>query len=90
MSIDPSQLKQQADEKMSREKQIAEAKKRRSISLAALLSPEARERLDRLALVYPDKAEAVSDLIVERAENGFMAQRVTEEQLKRMLDEVRP
>jgi DNA-binding TFAR19-related protein (PDSD5 family) len=89
MSIDPSQLKAQAEEQMTQEKQLAEAKKRRNIALTGLLTPEARERLDRLALVYPHKADAVTDLILQRADSGFVSQRVNEDQLKRMLDEVR-
>ncbi len=53
-----------------------------------MLTPEARERLDRLAIVNKARAEAVGDHIVSLAENGFIAQRVTDEQMKRYMDEI--
>lgn len=53
-----------------------------------MLTPEARERLDRLALVNAAKAEAVGDMIVAHCENGLVSQRITDAQMKDYLDQV--
>lgn len=65
-----------------------EQEKKRRLNLYAMLTPPARERLDRLALVNKAKADAVGDHIVALAEEGFIAARVTDEQMKGYLDEV--
>lgn len=51
-----------------------------------MLSPEARERLDRLAIVNPEKAAAVGDLIVKHGEEGFITHRVTDDQMKEFME----
>lgn len=56
--------------------------------LTSLLTPDARERLDRIKMVNYDKYEAVSELICQEADEGFIAQRVTEEQLKAYVEQV--
>lgn len=56
--------------------------------LTSLLTPDARERLDRIKMVNADKYEAVAELICREADEGFIAQRVTEEQLKSYVETV--
>ena len=51
-----------------------------------MLTPEARERLDRLALVNAEKAQQVGDMIVKHCEEGFVSHRVTDEQMKEFME----
>lgn len=60
--------------------------KRHRLNLVAMLMPEARERLDRLALVNPEKAQAVGDLIVAHCEEGYVSQRVTDDQMVEFME----
>ena len=65
----------------------AEDKKRR-LFLTSLLTPEARERLDRIKMVNYDKYVQVSELICLEADEGYINQRVTEDQLKTYVEQV--
>lgn len=71
------------------EKKQQEAEAKRRMMLNSLMTPEARERLDRIAIVNQSKARAVGDAILSRASQGLVASKIDENQLKRMLDEVR-
>ena len=62
------------------------AEQRHRLNLVAMLTPEARERLDRLAIVNPAKADAVGDLIVKHCEEGFVSHRVTDDEMKEFMD----
>lgn len=43
---------------------------------AQVLLPAARERLARIALVKPDKARGVEDLVLQAAQRGQIVERV--------------
>eukprot|EP00461_Guttulinopsis_vulgaris_P003253 UN03254 len=86
MSIDPNDAKKLIDQHKQQEDKKKAEEKRHRLNLVAMLTPEARERLDRLALVNPEKASAVGDLIVAHASEGFISQRVTDDQMKEFMD----
>jgi hypothetical protein len=44
--------------------------------------------VSRIALVKPDKASAVTDLILATAQRGGMTERITEHRLKQMIESV--
>ncbi|KAJ7959264.1 DNA-binding protein [Quillaja saponaria] len=46
------------------------------MKLSQLLSSEARERLARIALVKPEKARGVEDVIIRAAQMGQIAEKV--------------
>ncbi|AXA49371.1 programmed cell death protein 5 [Malassezia restricta] len=56
--------------------------------LSQILDSEARERLSRIALVKPQKADAISDILLRMAQSGQVRQRVTEDQLILLLDQL--
>jgi len=56
--------------------------------LASLLTPEAKERLSRIALVKPDKADEVTDMILSMAQRGAISEKVSETRLKQMIENV--
>ncbi|EEC79640.1 hypothetical protein OsI_20860 [Oryza sativa Indica Group] len=58
-----------------------EAEERRQMMLAQILSSEARERLSRIALVKPDKARGVEDVLLRAAQSGGISEKVSEESL---------
>ncbi|CAI5519837.1 unnamed protein product, partial [Closterium sp. Naga37s-1] len=65
-----------------------EAEERRQMMLAQLMDSSARERLARIALVKPEKARAVEDLIIRGAQTGQLAERVTESRLITLLEQI--
>ncbi len=58
--------------------------------LRAILEPEARERLARVKLAYPDVAEAVENQLVYLAQSGRITTKITDEMLKEILKRAMP
>mmetsp|Transcript_10503 Transcript_10503/g.14376 ORF Transcript_10503/g.14376 Transcript_10503/m.14376 type:complete len:126 (-) Transcript_10503:41-418(-) len=76
------------------EAQQREAEKKRQIEearqhiLSQILTAEARERLSRIALVKPENARAVEDLLIRAGQSGQLTQRVDEPKLIQMLEQL--
>ncbi|GAA5998304.1 Sdd2p [Rhodotorula paludigena] len=68
--------------------QAAQEDERRRTVMSQILSPEARERLSRIALVKPDRARAIEQLLMRMAQSGQLRGRVSEDQLIDVLDQV--
>ncbi|GAA5960508.1 hypothetical protein JCM3765_003659 [Sporobolomyces pararoseus] len=68
-------------------KMAAEEEQRRTI-MRQILSTEARERLSRIALVKPERARAIEQLLMRMAQSGQLRGRVSEDQLIDVLDQV--
>lgn len=79
----PNPEQQSAQEDAKRE-----AEERRQMMLSQILSAEARERLARIALVKPEKAKGVEDVILRAAQMGQIAEKVTEERLITLLEQI--
>lgn len=56
--------------------------------LSSIMNSEARERLNRVAIVKPDNARAVEEHLIKMARAGKIKSQVTEDDVIRMLDEV--
>lgn len=56
--------------------------------LSQILDPSARDRLRRIALVKPDRASAVEQLIMRMAKSGQIRQRISEDELVGLLREI--
>ncbi|XP_020092499.1 DNA-binding protein DDB_G0278111 isoform X2 [Ananas comosus] len=65
-----------------------EAEERRQMMLSQILSAEARERLARIALVKPDKARGVEDVLLRAAQTGQISEKVSEERLISLLEQI--
>ncbi|KAI0522846.1 hypothetical protein KFK09_005231 [Dendrobium nobile] len=65
-----------------------EAEERRQLMLSQILSVQARERLARIALVKPDKARGVEDVILRAAQTGQITEKVSEERLISILEQI--
>ncbi|KPV76470.1 uncharacterized protein RHOBADRAFT_64759 [Rhodotorula graminis WP1] len=68
--------------------QAAQEDERRRAAMSQILSSEARERLSRIALVKPDRARAIEQLLMRMAQSGQLRGRVSEDQLIDVLDQV--
>lgn len=56
--------------------------------LAACMTPDARERLSRIAIVKPEKARGVENMILGAAQRGALGTKVTEERLVELLEQI--
>lgn len=64
------------------------AEDRRQAMLVQILTAGARERLSRIALVKPEKARNVENMILAAAQRGALQEKVTEERLVSMLEQI--
>ncbi|KUI73179.1 hypothetical protein VM1G_08862 [Cytospora mali] len=69
------------------QKRAQEAEARQSI-LSQILHPEAADRLGRIRMVKEDRATDIENRLIMLAQTGQLRQKVTEEQLKELLNAV--
>eukprot|EP00246_Nothoceros_aenigmaticus_P006219 TRINITY_DN19009_c0_g1_i1.p1 TRINITY_DN19009_c0_g1~~TRINITY_DN19009_c0_g1_i1.p1 ORF type:complete len:107 (-),score=17.88 TRINITY_DN19009_c0_g1_i1:323-643(-) len=81
----PPQTREQQE---ALDEQKREAEERRQFMLSRILTPEARERLARIALVKPEKARGVEDFILRSAQMGQTTEKVSEDRLKSLLEQI--
>jgi programmed cell death protein 5 len=79
---------QQAQADHHAQNQAVEAQRQQV--LRSILTPEARERLGRLKVAYPDIAGSVEDQLLSLYSTGRLRQQVDDETLKRILEQVVP
>ncbi|KAL4388478.1 hypothetical protein GQ457_09G003530 [Hibiscus cannabinus] len=79
---------QNPDQQKAQEEAKREADERRQMMLSQILSSEARERLARIALVKPDKARGVEDVLLRAAQTGQIVEKVSEERLISILEQI--
>ncbi|KAL8108266.1 uncharacterized protein LOC141671968 [Apium graveolens] len=65
-----------------------EADERRQMMLSQIVSSEARERIARIALVKPEKARGVEDVILRAAQMGQIVEKISEERLISLLEQI--
>lgn len=85
-----AEIQQQQDisEQASRQAEVVEAQ--RQHILRGILSPEARERLGRLKIAYPDVAVQVEDRIIMLVQSGRLNSMIDDATLKEILSRVAP
>ncbi|XP_065878235.1 uncharacterized protein [Euphorbia lathyris] len=79
---------QNPEQQNAKEEAKREAEERRQMMLSQILSPEARERLSRIALVKPEKARSVEDVVLRAAQMGQIVEKVSEEKLISLLEQI--
>ncbi len=82
------QMAQQQDEAMKEENQRREAQKK--AILRQVLTAEAKERLGRLKLGYPDLANSIENQLIMLHQSGRLPGQVDDATLKRLLEQVQP
>ena len=73
-----------------RGQQVAQAKAQRDMVLRQILTPEARERLGRIELAYPDLAESIENQLIALAESGRVQRAIDDETLREILTRIIP
>ncbi|KAL4627463.1 hypothetical protein ACB092_05G167400 [Castanea dentata] len=79
---------QNSEQQNAQEEAKREAEERRQIMLSQILSAEARERIARIALVKPEKARGVEDVLLNAAQRGQIVEKVSEERLISLLEQI--
>ncbi|CAM9560928.1 unnamed protein product [Discosporangium mesarthrocarpum] len=75
-------------EQAQRQAQQQEEEERRRSILDQIMTPEARMRLNNIAMVKAEKARGVEDMLIKAATSGQLGAKVTEDQLIQMLEQV--
>ncbi|KAF5738301.1 Programmed cell death protein 5 [Tripterygium wilfordii] len=83
-----NQLAENSEQQSAQDDAKREAEERRQMMLSQILSAEARERLARIALVKPEKARGVEDVIFRAAQMGQIVEKVSEERLISLLEQI--
>ena len=73
-----------------RAQQAAQAKAQRDLVLRQILTPEARERLGRIELAYPDLTESIETQLVTLAESGRLQRAIDDPTLREILTRIIP
>ncbi|MFS7905484.1 putative PDCD5-like superfamily protein [Helianthus anomalus] len=79
---------QTPEQPKAQEEAKSEADERRQMMLSQILSSQARERLSSIALVKPEKARGVEDVILRAAQMGQIVGKVSEEKLISLLEQI--
>jgi len=82
------QLQQQQQEAYLEQAKAVEQQKQ--TILRQILDPEAKSRLARLKLGYPDVAHSVEEQLILLAQSGRLKKIITDEDLKMILGKVQP
>ncbi|MES1916099.1 MAG: hypothetical protein MHM6MM_007948 [Cercozoa sp. M6MM] len=80
----PEEERRKAEEQA---RQQEEMRTRRTEMLRSILAPEAYARLQRVAIVKPEKARAVEEMLINMAQSGRLRDRVSEAELVRFLSQ---
>ena len=73
-----------------RAQQTAQLRAQRDLILRQILTPEARERLGRIELAYPDLAESIENQLVSLAESGRVQRAIDDPTLREILTRIIP
>ncbi|MDI9632717.1 MAG: DNA-binding protein [Methanolinea sp.] len=88
-----AQLQQQAYEQQLLQEEAERQRQLESqihLILLQILEPEARERLNTIKLTRPEFARAVEQQLVLLAKSGRITKKITDEQLKALLQQIQP
>lgn len=75
---------------VARQEQAVQAKAQRDLILRQILTPEARERLGRIELAYPDLAESIENQLIALAESGRVQRAIDDATLREILTRIIP
>ncbi len=80
-----AELQQRLQEEGIAEEQAMQVDAQKRQILMGILTPEARNRLANIKLARPEFAAQVENLLIQAAQSGNLAQKITDQQLKEIL-----
>jgi len=84
------EIQQQAQQQAVAEAQARQVAAQRQSVLRQILTPEARERLGRIELAYPEVAESVESQLITLAQSGRVQSQIDDRTLQDILRRVVP
>ncbi len=81
-------MREQAAREHASEEQQAEIEAQKEAILRQILTPEARSRLTNIKMVKPQLAEQIEMQLIQLAGSGRLKGRITDEQLKSLLQQL--
>jgi programmed cell death protein 5 len=81
-------MRDQGLDAQAQEQAAAEAQAQKEALLRQILTPEARSRLSNIRMVRPQLAEQIEMQLIQLAGSGRLKARVTDEQLKTLLQQL--
>ena len=84
------EIQQEAQSRVVQEAQARQVEAQRQAILRQILTPEARERLGRIELAYPEIAASVEDQLIALAQAGRVQQAIDDHTLQEILRRVVP
>ncbi len=84
------ELQQEVQSRAVQEAQARQVDAQRQVLLRQILTPEARERLGRIELAYPEIAQSVGDQLIALAQAGRVQQAIDDRTLQEILRRVVP
>ena len=85
-----AELAQQQQQQAAHQEAAQAQEAQRQTLMRAILTPEARERLGRLKVAYPDIAASVEDQLLSLYSSGRLRSQVDDATLRRILEQVVP
>jgi programmed cell death protein 5 len=83
-------LQRQSVERQAQEEVAAQAHAQRQTVLRQILQPEARERLGRITLAYPDLAQDIENRLIALAQSGRINKTIDDVTLRQILRAIVP
>ena len=84
------ELQRAQAERIVRDEQESEYKAQRELILRQILTPEARERLGRIELAYPEVTENIENQLISLAQSGRVNKVIDDATLQDILRRVMP
>jgi programmed cell death protein 5 len=84
------ELQQAQDQAMAHQQMREQQQAQKQTILRQILSPEARERLGRIELAYPDLADSIENQLIALAQSGRVQRVIDDATLKQILERVMP
>ncbi len=80
-----AELQRELQEQNIAEEQVMQIEAQKRKILMGILTPEARNRLVNIKLAKPEFAAQIENLLIQAAQTGNLAQKITDQQLKEIL-----
>ena len=84
------ELQRYSTDREAQEEVAAQAQAQRQVVLRQILLPEARERLGRITLAYPDLAQDIENRLITLAQSGRINKAIDDASLRQILRAIIP